>query len=77
MVSKLQWYNYDKPCFCSFKGEGKEHRRDRKYKIKRKRRSRRNKKILPVLGPVLIWPVEGGGPGPGGHCPYSDFFQFL
>jgi len=25
MIDKLLWYDYDKPCFYSFKGEGKEH----------------------------------------------------
>ena len=26
MINKLLWYNYGKPCFYSFKGEGKEHK---------------------------------------------------
>jgi len=58
-IGKLQWYNYDKPCFCSFRGEGKEHRGDIKEKLVRKRGRRRNKKTSPVLGPALIQPAEG------------------
>jgi len=68
MISKLQWYNDDKPCFYSFKGEGREHRGNREDGEEKGRR--RNKKIPPVLGPALIWPMEGGwGPGPGGVPP--------
>jgi len=61
MTSKLLRQNYDKPCFYSFKGEVKEQKGDRKEKMAGKRRRGRNKKILLVLGTVLILQTEGGG----------------
>jgi len=53
VIDKLWWYDYDKPCFYIFKGAGKEHK-------KNMRKRRRNRKISPVLGPALIWPMERG-----------------
>jgi len=59
-IDKLLWYDYDKPCFYSFKAEGKEHEGGQKRKVREERGSRRNKKVSPVLGPALIWAMEGG-----------------
>jgi len=60
MINKLVWHGYDKPCFYSFKGEGKQHRGDGKEKIERKKGKGRSKKISPVLGPTLIQPADWG-----------------
>jgi len=50
----------------------------RKEKLERKRGRTRNKKISPVLGPVLILPMKWGVCQVlGGITFYSDFSQFL
>jgi len=37
-ISRLRWYDYDRPGFCGFKGEGKEHRGDGKEKREEKKK---------------------------------------
>jgi len=61
MINKLLWYDYDKPCFCSFKKKEKSTGETRE-KLERKRG--RSTKISPALDPASIRPAVGG-PGPG------------
>jgi len=63
--------------FIVSKEEQKNIRGGQKKKLETKRGRGRNKKQSPVLGPALIWATEGGDPGPGEHCFYSDFSQCL
>jgi len=46
--------------FIISKEKEKDVRGGRKKKLERKSGRRRNKKISPILGPALIWPVEQG-----------------
>jgi len=41
MIDKLLWYDYAKPCFYSFKGEGKEHKGGQKWKVIEKKRKKK------------------------------------
>jgi len=41
MMNKLLWYDYDKPCFYGFKGEGKEHKGGQKRKVRKKKRKKK------------------------------------
>jgi len=41
MIDRLLWYNYGKPCFCSFKGEGKEHKGGQKRKVREEKRKQK------------------------------------
>jgi len=41
MIDKLLWYNYDKPCFCSFKGDVKECTRGQKRKVREEKKKKK------------------------------------
>jgi len=77
MIDKLLWYDYDKPCLYSFKGEGKEHKGGQKRKVREEKKRKKKQKDITSPGSSIDLASGGeGGPGPGGCCIYSDFSQF-
>jgi len=59
MIDKLLWYDYGKPCFYSFKGEGKEHKGAQKKKSLRRKEE---EEIKDSTSPgYCVDPVSRGG----------------